>query len=782
MAPWANESSGKHVSPTAAIGTAALIAVLVFLAVYQVQPPSPLAASAPPTEFSAERAMEQLRAIAQKPHPTGSAENARVRDYLLGQLQALGLDPQVQTATVARYQPKGGPAVAATVNNIVARLQGTATTKAVMLAAHYDSVPSGPGASDDGSGVVTLLETARALKAGPPLENDVILLITDGEELGMMGAQGFVNEHPWVKDVGVTLNFEARGACGPSFMFETSQHNGWLIREFAQAAPHAATSSFAYEAYKHLPNDTDLTVFKGAGLAGLNFAYIGCWARYHTMRDDLENISAASLQHDGSYALALARHFAGLDLTHTSAPDAVYFSLLGMTVHYPEALAVPLMVLAVLLFVGVAALGFRKRQLTWGGILAGYLVWLGGTLLTATLAHLSWSLLRRTSLVNLLPYGMSYNADLYAYGFLALTVAILCALYVAVGRKIRVGDLTFGALAWWAILTVLTSLRLKGASYLFALPLLASLVELGYAFTKRDPEAEAESAFIWALPAIVGILVFGGLPYLLAMLISTTLLAAIVIPTALLVGLLVPQIHIMTSHRRWLLPAGVLVASLVLFATATAHTGYDRAHPRADSIVYALDADTGKAMWASRDHAPDAWTSQFLSAGTWSRDLGRFSFILRSARAGDAPAIALAAPATVVTDDVSFGEVRDIRLRISSPRRAGTLWLGVENARVLGADVNGKRVTLPTASVDHWSLVYFGAPPNGLVVTLKVPVSQTPALTVVDETQGLPQIAGKPYRPRPDDLMPDPVWDQLDSSVLVAKTFRLDVNAPMPGM
>ena len=770
-------------SVAAAVGTAALIAVLLFLSVYQVHPPAPVAASAPPIEFSAERAMSQLRVIAQKPHPTGSLENARVRGYLIDQLQALGLSPQVQTATVVRNEPGwGGLAIAATVNNIVARLAGTANTKAVMLAAHYDSVPSGPGASDDGSGVVTLLETARALKAGPPLANDVIFLITDGEELGLMGAQGFVNEHRWVKDVGVVLNFEARGACGPSFMFETSAHNGWLIREFAETAAHPATSSFAYEAYKHLPNDTDLTVFKHAGLAGLNFAFIGCWARYHTMRDDVEHISSASLQHDGSYALELARHFGGLDLAHTSAPDAIYFSLLGLTVHYPEALAVPLMVLAVLLFIGVGVLGFKRRQLTWGGILASVLGWLGGALLAAALAYLAWSLLRRTRLVNLLPYGMSYNGDLYAYGFIALAVAILCALYVWLGKRFRVGEMTLGALLWWAILTVITSLSLKGASYLFVWPLIASLIELGYAFTRRDPESEEESALVWTLPAVVGILLFGGLPYLLVMLISTTLLPAIVIVSALLVGLLVPQIHIMTSRRSWILPAGALVGSLVLFAAAIAHSGYDADHPRADSIAYALDADSGKALWASRERTPDAWTSQFFGSSAPSLDLGRFSFVFRSARAVDASAISIAAPAAVVTDDVTFGEFRDIRVLVSSPRHAGTLWLGVENARVLRADVSGKEVTVPTAGLDHWSLLYVGAPASGVMVTLKVPVAQTPTLTVVDETEGLPPNPGEPFRPRPDDLMPDPRWNLLDSSVLVARTYRLDVNEPMRGM
>src|SRR5207244_3833401 len=134
------------------------------------------------------------------------------------------------TFTESRWR---GPIPAATVNNIVTRLAGTANSKAVMLAAHYDSVPSGPGASDDGSGTVTLLETARALRSGAPLKNDVIFLITDGEELGLLGAKAFVDTYPGLKGIGVVLNFEARGACGPTSMFETSARNGWLVEQFA---------------------------------------------------------------------------------------------------------------------------------------------------------------------------------------------------------------------------------------------------------------------------------------------------------------------------------------------------------------------------------------------------------------------------------------------------------------------------------------------------------------------------------------------------------------------
>ena len=67
------------------------------LAWVALQPPAPLAASAPVAEFSAERAMVHLRVIAQKPHPFGSSADQAVKEYILGQLTALGLATEVQT-------------------------------------------------------------------------------------------------------------------------------------------------------------------------------------------------------------------------------------------------------------------------------------------------------------------------------------------------------------------------------------------------------------------------------------------------------------------------------------------------------------------------------------------------------------------------------------------------------------------------------------------------------------------------------------------------------------
>ena len=280
-------------SAATALAAFVFLAALAAVSVSLVEPPRAVPETAPPAEFSSARALRHVRAVAEKPHPTGSDEIERVRRYIIVELGALGISAEVQTAEVVPAQgAEGWPVPAARVQNIVARVPGTSNSRALMLAAHYDSVPTGPGASDDAAGVAALLETLRALKSGPPLKNDLVVIFSDAEELGLVGAHAFADEHPWMKDVGLVLNFEARGAGGPSMMFETSDGNGALIRELASAAPHTVANSLMYAVYKRLPNDTDMTVYKRAGAAGLNFAYAARITSYHTALDSADELAA----------------------------------------------------------------------------------------------------------------------------------------------------------------------------------------------------------------------------------------------------------------------------------------------------------------------------------------------------------------------------------------------------------------------------------------------------------------------------------------------------------
>ena len=212
-----------------------LLAVIGVYAVLLERPPDPAPASAPPADFSADRAVSVVDQLAREPRPIGSPASDAARDALVGRLRAEGLAPRVDaTASLAAEE---GQARAARVENVVATLPGTDPTGAVVLMAHYDSVAAGPGAADDMSGVATILETVRALRAGPPLRNDVTVVLTDGEEAGLHGARAWVREQLAPDRPTVVLNWEARGVDGPSLLFQTSPGNAGLVDAWAQSVP-----------------------------------------------------------------------------------------------------------------------------------------------------------------------------------------------------------------------------------------------------------------------------------------------------------------------------------------------------------------------------------------------------------------------------------------------------------------------------------------------------------------------------------------------------------------
>src|SRR5258706_5343275 len=278
------------------------LGLLIVIALRPTVAPTPHA-PALEADFSIDNALAHVRAIATTPHSTGSAENDRVRAYLLECLQKLDLDPKVQTGTVLDYYRRQ-----IVLHNILARLpakQGAKAATSILLVAHYDSVSRGPGAGDDTAAVAALLETMRALRETPGLKCDVQLLLTDGEEMGLLGAQMFC-ANTSLADIALVLNFDARGTTGPSIMYENAPGNLRLIRHFAAAAPYPVANSLAYDVSRLLPNSSDFRVFRQAGLKGLNFAFIGNYCYYHTKDDTLEHLNPASVFHDGTQALALA--------------------------------------------------------------------------------------------------------------------------------------------------------------------------------------------------------------------------------------------------------------------------------------------------------------------------------------------------------------------------------------------------------------------------------------------------------------------------------------------
>ncbi len=159
----------------------ALLLGLVGWSVAALQPPPPVAADAPAIEFSAARAFAHVEDVASGVHVPGSAASDGVVEGLVDTLSGLGLDTRVQSA-VGAVRTEAGETRMARVRNVVAVLPGTDPTGRLFLTAHHDSVETGPGAADDAAGVAAVLEAVRALTAGPPLRNDVVVVLTDAEE------------------------------------------------------------------------------------------------------------------------------------------------------------------------------------------------------------------------------------------------------------------------------------------------------------------------------------------------------------------------------------------------------------------------------------------------------------------------------------------------------------------------------------------------------------------------------------------------------------------------
>ncbi len=770
--------------------TLALLLLLVVTVLRGSGPPAAVGERASPDEFSAARAMHDVRAIAVRQHPLGSPENARVRGYLLARLQALGADPEVQTATVAR-RPRRAPLTFATVHNIIARFAGANSTGTVMLVAHYDSVASGPGAGDDASGVAAILETLRALRSGPLLLNDLLVVFTDGEELGLLGAQGFVDNFARLADIKVVLNFEMRGDEGASSMFQTSAPNEWLVCEFARSAHYPRASSLTDAVYRHMPNDTDLTVFMGAGLAGMNFAALGGLPRYHTALDNPDLLDPGTLQHQGMYALAMARRFGSMHFGPTGGDSAVYFSLGSRVIYYTDRLALPLAILVALLLVLLV-----YRELRGGRIRAAHVA-LGITTFAAAIAFAlgeAWAFWHVTAWLagdRLLPSGTTYGAPYFAIAMVALIFATLLAIFALLARVASERALGTGAMVAWALLLLAAAGALPGGSYLLTWPLLFAVVAAGAGAASLYGETsfgKSVCAAIALAPAIV----------LLAPLIATGAEATLMFlmlaafGVALLFGLSIPYLSVLSGGRMLVLATALAAIAIALTIKGVSASAFDSRHPRPDSIFYLLDADAQQAEWVSVDPRPDRFTAQFFQHHVRGGTLARIADPLTVAPEqgastvaqvfsglnhgrtieGDAPAVPLAPSAlTVVSDSVDANGIRTLTMHIASPRHAPVMWMTVPaTTPVLDSSVGGK--SSGPGAPGGWFSWYWSLPDQGFDLTLKIKAGGRFAITLIDQTTGLPAAASKGFAPRSDDEMPAP-FEFFDSSTLVRKTYVL---------
>lgn len=480
--------------------------------------------NAPENDFSAMRAMQHVEKIAAEIHPIATPENKVVQDYIINELENLGLKVDTQktySSNLIWGKVRGGK-----IANIYTILEGSGKEKdTILMMAHYDSTYGGPGAADDASGVASLLEIIRILKIIEPLENDVMFLFTDGEEEGLLGAAAFVKYNTTVNDIDLVINLEARGNSGPSIMFETADDNGWFMQEFKKAGIQPVAYSFSYEIYKRMSNDTDFTKFKEIGKSGFNFANISGFYTYHSLEDTMGNMNTRTLQQMGENALGLIRHFGELDLKSRQSNNAVYFTAAkSVFIMYSENLAIPLAGLAFILLVAAMYIGRKRKISSIRGNLLGFIITLFFVGVSIGIGLLSKFVMGIVNVQSKQRYWFNpdYVAKLTNSGIICLMIAIaiiiviLTAGYRKLQRKISIYSLSQGTLFIWLALTLVSSIMFKSASYIFVWPTLTLLLGLVImSILHRQIYKDIVAVIIFTLVTAVSVIIFLPFCYLL---------------------------------------------------------------------------------------------------------------------------------------------------------------------------------------------------------------------------------------------------------------------------
>ncbi|WP_084160861.1 M20/M25/M40 family metallo-hydrolase [Nocardia sp. BMG51109] len=704
---------------------AALLAVVVGTA-WEQQPHGHRAASAPAGEFSAERAFATIEEIASRPHPVGTPEHDRVRDHLVGRLRNLGLETEVQR-DVGRYpaaleRDVVGMAMA---GNIVARWPGSDPTGTVYLAAHYDSVPSGPGANDDGVGVASILEAVRALRAsGTAPRNDVTVLLTDAEELGMIGAEAFAAAGRDDPRGGVVVNHEARGAGGPVLLWRTSRPDGDLIHTVA-GAPHPNTDSLSTAlAGAQSGSSTDFAALDPAGLRVLDWAFAGRNAYYHNPFDDPAHVDLATVQQMGDNAVAQAREFGARDLADSGdESDRAYFPLpFGILIVVPLWVIVALAVAALLAVAWTIRQVRRTGEADLGGVFGAAATALVAVPIAGAATYGLWEAVETIRPEYRPLFVDPYRPECYLAAVLLLCVTVLAAWYALARRLFGPTATATGLLCCVAVVGAVFTALAPAAAQALVVPGCAAAVGVSLTFAVPD---------VWRLPVLTLFLipaaVFLGTSAWSALQTGITGAPFLVAPAVVLLGglLTLTLTHAWPRRRAALIPAGTLVLTVALAGAGLAVDRFDDRHPLMSQLGFALDADQHRAQWVSRQ-PPDHWTSRFVTetpprppfAGLWSEAVA----------SGPAPAPELSAPVAEILSDTTESGHRTVRLRLRSTRGAGTLALRydvpVHNLRVAGREL---------APAPKQGFQFDAVPPEGIDVELTAPAGPLP-LRAVDYT------------------------------------------------
>lgn len=742
----------------------------MYLTMVLILPPQPLPIEALATEFSAGRAMQDLEVIASQPRPMG-ANLARIvaRDYLVSEIRKLNLEPQVQDTFGVRIFDSGD-VIGGSVENVLALLPGSNSEGAILLLAHYDSTPGGPGAADDGSGVVTLLEMMRVLQAGPQLRQDVIFLFTDGEEPGTIGAHAFVDQHPWIADISCVINLDTITHAPPSLLRTSGNNGDWIKALSRSGAPRLAFLSLPYHLFGS--SETDLVPFSEFGMPGADFAATGTFTEIHTSLDRIEVVSPASLQQTGELLLALVRYLGNKDTLDFNAPEQTFFPAFGQLIRYPAGWAMPLAILAGLCFLGTLFYGLYQGKLSWFGMGLSLLIYLVYLTLSLGVVYLIWQVLQvlhpEYAYSALRPHLSEDGIYVVGFSFLILVIA-MCAIPV-VRKKATALDLAAGSLAIWFPATIATAIFVPATSYLGTWVLLFNSLALLLAMLVQFKK----NAWFWTglgflVSAILVTFLWMPVLYLSFLGSGFPMWWIMIAVAALWIGAMMPIWDWVTSIKRWVFPFVTMLVAFGLLVAGHLLVGKNSPPPMVNSIGYWLDVDTQEANWVAFIGGTriDARTTTRYEVAFPAEMDERQTRLLEnpfrqpytdlfpeappfSVLTSEAPRMQLEGPYLEVLSDEWIDNRRLVNIRFITSMH-NRLFIVVPDSSLLALTFPNNART-EVAENDQWWLRLDGMPLEGLEIMFEFSEGDAVRFLLVEEKTGLPSFPGLETNPLPGTM------------------------------
>lgn len=725
-------------------------------------------------EFSTKRALAHIQELGKSPHYIGTPAHLEVSNYLKKELEKLNLEVHIQdTMSVSKWN------TLCKVRNVIAKIPGKKSGKALLLLTHYDSAPHSKsfGASDDANGLAVILEGIRAYQAaGNQPDNDIIILFSDAEELGLNGAWAFVAHHPWSKNVGVVVNFEARGTSGPSMMLaETNAGNEYLIGSFQAAkTAYPVSNSLMYSIYKLLPNDTDMTAFReGANIPGYTFAYIDDHYHYHTSQDNIEHFDPASLEHQASYLMPILQYYGKADLNNLNGKeDLVYFNLPKIFISYSFSWNMGLWWLACILFIALLFYATATKTITWKEIAKGFVPFFVVLIPGTAIFYGFWQLVvyAYPEYADML-HGYTYNGKDYQWLYWFWSLAWCFGVYKYLAKAKFTAAYIVAPLFIWLLICLLLNLYLPGAGF-FIVPMFFALISwMLLLFNKKH----------WSIHtflAIPSLTILFPLIQLFPVGLGLKILFGSALLTFLLFGLLYGVFGNLKTKGS--LATLFLIIGLIFLFKAHRNNQFIEGYAKPNSLLYVVDANQNKAYWATYNKVLDGWLENYVSTNDKTPEslvkynaASKYNSGFTYAKPTSLKAIEV--PSVKIYKDTIVGDFRKVQMTIHPNRLVQRLDLLSKNETVFyDFEANGCKILKQEGRIlkKRGNTVVSYYPTDSTLLHLSFAIKKKDKLAFEVQTSSFDLLENELFSvpARPKNQIPMPFV--LTDAILVKKEFQ----------